>query len=485
HIIASACSGIYESRNNGELWAKVNGIPSQSRRTRDIVQNPAIPGTIYAATTEGFWMTTNGGRSWALTSRRDLEINSIAVHPDAPNRIFIGTNNYGVMVSNDGGKNFVPTNDNFTSRFTYSITPDIERPNRLYATTQNTTTGGGFFYLSNDGGNSWEQAKSLDISRISPFAVIQDRADTNILYLATNVGLFKSLDRGSEWTQIVAPKPPPAKRTTRRSSGRKSTKAKAVPVAVKEETPPAAPDLIPVLEDKVKVLSYTQDGQNGILAGTDNGLYRSYDISKGWKKISLGENIDPNIFVIYTSLQQPQTIWVGTAVSGVLVSRDNGETWNKVGGTSTGVPDGVPVSSIMIDPKNPENIYIGTSQTFFLSRNGGKTWMRRGGNLPLGNYTSILVSPNNSDEIYTSSALEADGGIFYSDDAGLNWKRIDSKDLKLPSHRVWSMVFDPNDSNRIFAGTHSSGVYKIERKAPANSTAADTITRPRITASGN
>ena len=36
HIIASACSGIYDSQNKGEKWLKVNGIPSQSRRTRDI-----------------------------------------------------------------------------------------------------------------------------------------------------------------------------------------------------------------------------------------------------------------------------------------------------------------------------------------------------------------------------------------------------------------------------------------------------------------
>ncbi len=483
HIIASACSGIYESKNNGELWAKVNGIPSQSRRTRDIVQNPAIPGTIYAATTEGFWMTTNGGRSWAMTSRRDLEINSIAVHPDAPEKIFIGTNNYGVMVSNDGGKNFVPTNDNFTSRFAYSVTPDIELSNRMYATTQNTTTGGGFFFISNDGGNSWNQAKSLDVSRISPFAVIQDRADTNILYLATNVGMFKSIDRGNAWTQIVVPKPEPAKKTRGKSSKRGS--AKAVPVA-KVETAAVDPELIPVLEDKVKVLSYTQDGQNGILAGTDKGLYRSYDISKGWKKIPLGEDVAPNIFVIYTSLEQPETIWIGTAVSGVQVSRDNGETWNKVGGTATSIPLGVPVSSIVIDPKNTNNMYVGTSQTFFLSHDGGKNWARRGGNLPLGNYTSILINPNNSSEIYTSSALEADGGIFYSEDSGMNWKRIDTKDLKLPSHRVWSMIFDPTDSNRIFAGTHSSGVYKIQRKSSTSSASAtETITRPRISAPGN
>jgi photosystem II stability/assembly factor-like uncharacterized protein len=100
HIVASACSGIYESRNGGELWAKIQGIPSQSRRTRDILQHPSIRGTVYAATTEGFWMSSNGGKSWSLTTQRSLEINSIAVHPDAPNRVCIGTNNYGVMVSN-------------------------------------------------------------------------------------------------------------------------------------------------------------------------------------------------------------------------------------------------------------------------------------------------------------------------------------------------------------------------------------------------
>ncbi|MCV6005660.1 hypothetical protein OFO99_40105, partial [Escherichia coli] len=61
HIIASACSGIYESFNAGENWKKIQGIPSTSRRTRDILQHPTRPGTIYAATTEGFWMTTNGG----------------------------------------------------------------------------------------------------------------------------------------------------------------------------------------------------------------------------------------------------------------------------------------------------------------------------------------------------------------------------------------------------------------------------------------
>jgi hypothetical protein len=84
HLIASACSGIYESLNGGDQWAKINGIPSTSRRTRAIIQHPSVPGTIFAGTTEGFWLSTIGGKSWSLTTQRNLEINSIAVHPDEP-----------------------------------------------------------------------------------------------------------------------------------------------------------------------------------------------------------------------------------------------------------------------------------------------------------------------------------------------------------------------------------------------------------------
>ena len=83
---------------------------------------------------------------------------------------------------------------------------------------------------------------------------------------------------------------------------------------------------------------------------------------------------------------------------------------------------------------------------------------------------------------YMSPArLKSDGGIYYSSDAGWNWKRVDTKDMKLPSRRVWSMVFDPNNPNRIFAGTHSSGVYRIERVARASMEE----TRPRVSAAGN
>lgn len=479
HIIASACSGIYESFNKGELWRKIQGIPSQSRRTRDILQHPSVPGTVYAGTTEGFWMTVNGGKSWALTTQKDLEINSIAVHPDEPNRVLIGTNNYGVMVSNDGGRNFTPMNGNFSSRFTYTVMADIEKPNRLYATTHNTATGGGFVFISNDGGTSWTRPKNFDVVRISPFGMLQDRKNPNTIYMATNVGMFKSLDRGESWTRIVAPKPKtPAKKPVRRTT--RSTAAKVVKPEPMPEPTPTGPIVVPALEKRIKVLAYTEDGQNGYFAGTDDGLYRTYDINKGWEKVSFGEGISENVFVIHASPMLPGIIWVGTDRSGVIVSRDDGKTWKKI----EGVPSEVPISSIAVDPKRPENVYVGTTQTFFASRDGGRSWTRRGGNLPLGNFTSILINPNNSDELFISSAIETDGGIYYSKDAGQNWRRVDNKDMKLPSRRVWSMIFDPNNPSRIFAATHSSGIYRIERE-PATASNESEKTRPRVSTTGN
>ncbi len=489
HIIASACSGIYESLNAGEKWRKIQGIPAQSRRTRDILQHPTRPGTIYAATTEGFWMSINGGKSWAMTTQRNLEINSIAVHGNAPDTVYIGTNNYGVMVSTDGGKNFTPTNGNFSSRFAYSITRDIENPNRLYATTINTATGGGFIFISDNNGATWQASvKNIDTNRTIAYSLIQDRVNPNVIYLATNFGIFKSLDRAVSWEHITLPKPPVEKKPTRQSS--RKSRAKAAPKPKPTPTPePTEPGLIPVLGDKINVLTHTEDGKNGYLAGTNNGLYRTYDISKGWKKISFGENVNHQVLVIYANPLEPETIWIGTSVSGVLVSKNGGETWTKIPAGPNGIPDGVPVSAIVSNPKKPGFMYVGTTQTFYMSKDGGKKWTRRGGNLPLGNYASILVNPNDSDEVYVASALDISDGIFYSDNAGWDWKRIDPKNRNLASSRIWSMMFDPNNPNRLFVGTHSSGIYRVDQLDKAenkeNPVKTDSATRPRISAATN
>src|SRR5436189_6353268 len=59
----------------------------------------------------------------------------------------------------------------------------------------------------------------------------------------------------------------------------------------------------------------------GFLAATNTGLYRSYDLSKGWQKLSFGPGMDPRTTCISTNLRQPETILVGTPASGVLITK--------------------------------------------------------------------------------------------------------------------------------------------------------------------
>ncbi|HSK63769.1 MAG TPA: YCF48-related protein, partial [Pyrinomonadaceae bacterium] len=232
HIFASACSGIYESKNGGESWRKVQGIPSQSRRTRAILQHPSEAGIVFAGTTEGFWRSDKGGAadSWMVTTSRQLEINAIAVHPSRPEMVYIGTNNYGIMISNDGGKSFTPSNGGFSGRFAYAILPDRETPNRLYASTINTATGGGFLFVSNDNGETWRPSMRSMPSRLITYAIVQDTRDANVLYLGTNLGVYRSTDRGTSWAPVWSSTAPektkaPVRKTAQRRAPRTRTPA--------------------------------------------------------------------------------------------------------------------------------------------------------------------------------------------------------------------------------------------------------------------
>lgn len=537
HVFASACSGIYESKNGGENWRKVQGIPSQSRRTRAILQHPSVAGLILAGTTEGFWRSDKGGDpdSWMVTTSRQLEINSIAVHPSRPDLVYIGTNNYGVMVSTDGAKSFTPTNGGFSGRFANAILADRETPNRIYASTINTATGGGFFFVSNDNGENWRPSMRSMPSRLITYAIVQDARDANVIYLGTNLGVYRSADRGNSWAPVWAPSSPAKKKAVSRKGAKPQASVVAkrrTPVGKANETVLRAQEALSaagynlgepdgkagasttaavkrfqtdrhlpvtgkldsitlaalgvstgagsadteksdlILADAVHTLVQAVDaetGQPAFLAATNNGLYRSLDPTKGWQKLSYGTG-DQRTTCIATTPRQPETIWVGTPQSGVLVSRDSGKTWRRV----DGVPNEVPINVIAQDPQRPDRVYVGTKQALFMSHDGGDTWSRRGGNLPFGDFTSILINPRNGDEIFAGNAYQTSdigGGVFRTTDGGMTWARIDPKVRRLPSQRIWALAFDAHDQNVLFVGSHSAGVYVVPRMTDTLSSA--------------
>ena len=530
HIIASACSGIYESKNAGESWKKIQGIPSQSRRTRAILQHPSSAGIVFAGTTEGFWRSDKGGDpdSWMVTTSRQLEINSITVHPSRPDVVYIGTNNYGVMVSTDAGKSFTPTNGGFSGRFANAILADRETPNRIYASTINTATGGGFFFVSNDNGESWRPSMRSMPSRLITYSIVQDTRNADLLYLGTNLGVYRSVDRGANWSPVWSPQPadPTKKAVARKGAAKKHTPAKSIRrtpltedtiMQVQEALNQAGYHLgtpdgkagtatlaalkrfqgdrhLPatgkfdditlaalgvsrtvsadageksdyILADAVNALVHMVDGESqnpGFLAATNAGMYKSFDPAKGWHKLPYGAGLDPRTTCIATNPKEPDTIWAGTQTSGVLISKDGGKSWRQ----ADGIPSDFPVNVIAQDPQRPDYVYVGTKQAFYMSRDAGKSWSRRGGNLPFGDFTSILINPRNSDEIFVGNAYqisEIGGGVYRTVNGGTTWMRIDPKERRLPSQRIWALAFDSQDQNVLFVGSHSAGVYVVPR----------------------
>ena len=218
------------------------------------------------------------------------------------------------------------------------------------------------------------------------------------------------------------------------------------------------------LSDPINALTslVPQSGAAQILAATNGGLYRTSDPLLGWDRVPYGRGLDARTTCISASAQNPSTLLVGTATAGVLISRDSGETWQQV----SGVPNTSPVNVIVQDPQRSSFMYVGTKQAFYSSHDGGDHWSRRGGNLPFGDFTSILINPRNSNEVFAGNAFqngEIGGGVYRSDDAGLTWVRIDAREHRLPSMRIWALALDTHDQNTLFVGSHSAGVYVVPR----------------------
>lgn len=520
----SACSGIYRSTDASNNWSKVKGIPYSSRRTQVIYQHPTLPEVVFAGTIEGLWRSVKGGAAdtWRQVSSRFV-INAIAVHPDRPERVFVGTDNYGVLVSNDGGETYEMSNAGFISRYVNTVVADRTERKRIYAGVLYDDANGGFF-ISEDGGITWQQSvEGMGVRDV--FSIYQSETDPDTLYAGTNHGLFRSADRGRNWTQVKKPEPAPpvdqlsadsaataptaavqtAKNTqprkpkqpvralrTAAKTGKKTspaTRRTIKPAVAKKPAPaPAPPDPFVDLQSQVFLLTplklrkpetalneaqtastgqSSNAGHDGLLAFTWDGLFRSEDEKQGWKELKLSAeataatNARLTIKALATSPHAPGLLLVGTD-DGLLISRDNGDSFAPLPlGEKRADDKPARVRVIVFDPRTAATIYAGTAEGFFRSLDGGRTWEQRGGGMPtLVEVTAISVNPQFPDELYLGDHLR--GALYHSIDRGKNWEPLDIS--ALPSVRLLTLIADPFNQNRLYAGSYSGGVYVMSRQ---------------------
>ena len=98
-------------------------------------------------------------------------------------------------------------------------------------------------------------------------------------------------------------------------------------------------------------------------------------------------------------------------------------------------------------------IVVGTvGGGLWVGYNGGEKWRQIQGPMdPEANVRALAVDPSDSQHLLAS--VDADG-IYQSHDGGSHWEKTTS----LAERPIWSLAFDPHDTQRIYAGTRP-GLY--------------------------
>ncbi len=101
-----------------------------------------------------------------MSPRRQV-INAVAIHPDQPDRVYLGTEDNGILISTDGGETFEPSNLGFVNRQIRVVAYDRTERGRVYAGVIFDNASGGFF-VSEDNGLTWQQsARGMGISDVN------------------------------------------------------------------------------------------------------------------------------------------------------------------------------------------------------------------------------------------------------------------------------------------------------------------------------
>ena len=360
-VYASACSGLYQSSDSATHWTKLQ-TPKGAFRTWFVALYPKHPKSIFAGTTEGLLKSEDNGVTWRQVTSQ--AVRSITFDAQIPQRIFFASVTAGLMVSTDGGKTVRETNAGFTNR---NFTVLTGAKGALYVSSVFEPGSGGIYRTDNQG-LRWQRSPGEPGKDIRLLTAAPDQPGT--LFAAGYHGLFKSVDGGKTW------------------NGKTS-----------------------LSEGAGHIRSLLALAHNVVLAGTDQGLYRSTD-GLSWQ-LAMG----PKGAVNSLERSGDRTVSVLTT-QGAFATRDAGITWLACGHPAPStVWYGLAFDS---DKGDAATALAATSVGLFRSTDGCQSWIKAT-QLQADTVSIVLFHPTRAREAFAAQG----GKVFRSDDGGQNWVSID------------------------------------------------------------
>ena len=216
----------------------------------------------------------------------------------------------------------------------------------------------------------------------------------------------------------------------------------------------------------------------GVMTSYGDGVYKSTDAGKTWRKVGLSKTQHISRIVIHP--KNPDIVYVAAQGAlygpneerGIYKSIDGGDSWEKVlfVNTLTGC------SELSMDPSTPEVLYAamwhhqrkpnivisgGPGSGLYKSVDGGENWFEIHEGLPEEKgKMAIAVSPANSNKVYAlieSDSEQDKGGLFVSENAGISWSMVSGDNRLVQRAWYYIEVFpDPNDENTVYVMSASA-----------------------------
>lgn len=193
-VYIATAYGIWKTTDRGATWDSASvGLDSTFVQTIQVDQKDGS--YILTGGEGGIYRSTNGAKSWEHVGPVGVPIRDIQQNTDHPDLWIAGTKGHGVLISNDGGRNWHFARGGVKSKTIYAVATDPNNPDHMAAAGYETGV-----YISRNAGKSWSRyTKGLPTRNFH--ALIFDPEVKGKLWAGTyNYGVYATANEGKSWT---------------------------------------------------------------------------------------------------------------------------------------------------------------------------------------------------------------------------------------------------------------------------------------------